>query len=34
MTDYNIDYYAWTNEQAQLLRTGQLHEIDLDHIIG
>lgn len=33
MTDYNADYYAWTNEQAQLLRTGQLQDIDLDHII-
>lgn len=33
MTDYNIDYYAWTNEQAQLLRTGQLQNIDLDNII-
>lgn len=33
MIDYNVDYYAWTNEQAQLLRAGQLQEIDLEHII-
>jgi hypothetical protein len=33
MTDYHIDYYAWTNEQAQLLRTGQVQNADLENII-
>ena len=33
MTDYNTDYYAWTNEQAQLLRTKQFQQIDLENII-
>lgn len=33
MTDYNTDYYAWTNEQAQLLRAGQLQNADLENII-
>jgi len=26
------DFYAWTQEQAHLLRTGQLHQIDLQNI--
>ncbi|KAA8403600.1 DUF29 domain-containing protein, partial [Acetobacter sp. DmW_125132] len=26
------DFYAWTNEQARLLRAGKLSEADLEHI--
>src|SRR5487761_1403224 len=26
--DYDRDFYAWTNEQARLLRTGELSAID------
>jgi Domain of unknown function DUF29 len=29
---YETDYYAWTQTQAQLLRSGQLHKIDVGHI--
>jgi len=31
-TLYDHDFYAWTNEQAGLLRTGKLSEADLEHI--
>lgn len=31
-TLYDQDFYAWTNEQAKLLRTGKLSEADIDHI--
>jgi hypothetical protein len=33
MINYETDYYAWTNEQAQLLRAGDLQHIDLKNII-
>ena len=29
---YDHDFYAWTQEQAQLLRTGKFNQIDFDHI--
>ncbi|MBB2170449.1 DUF29 domain-containing protein [Gluconacetobacter aggeris] len=29
---YDHDFYAWTNEQAGLLRAGKLSEADLEHI--
>ena len=29
---YDLDFYAWANEQAALLRTGRLSEADLEHI--
>lgn len=28
------DFYAWTLQQAQLLKTGRLDECDLEHLIG
>ncbi|WP_366547687.1 DUF29 family protein, partial [Salmonella enterica] len=27
-TRYEIDFYGWTQEQARLLRDGQLSELD------
>jgi hypothetical protein len=32
MGAYEKDFYAWTIEQASLLRAGKLHEIDLEHV--
>lgn len=29
---YEQDFYAWANEQAQLIRAGRLTEIDLDNV--
>jgi hypothetical protein len=29
---YETDFYAWANEQAELLRTGRVAEADLEHI--
>jgi hypothetical protein len=29
---YDQDFYAWANEQATLLRTGQLSAADIEHI--
>ncbi len=29
---YDHDFYAWTQEQAQLLRTGKLQLIDIQHL--
>ena len=31
-TLYDQDFYAWTNEQARLLRAGKLSEADIEHI--
>ena len=31
-TLYDSDFYAWTAEQAELLRAGRLSEADLEHI--
>ncbi len=31
-TTYDIDFYAWANEQASLLRSGRLAEADIAHI--
>lgn len=31
-TLYDRDFYAWANEQAALLRSGQLSAADIDHI--
>ena len=33
VTLYDQDLYAWAQEQAALLRTGKLHELDLEHLI-
>jgi hypothetical protein len=30
---YETDFHAWTQQQAQLLKTGKLADIDLDHLI-
>jgi len=29
---YERDFYAWANEQAELLRSGQLAQADIEHI--
>jgi Domain of unknown function DUF29 len=31
-TLYDQDFFAWANEQAQLLRAGRLSEADIEHI--
>ncbi|MBD2481929.1 DUF29 domain-containing protein [Planktothrix sp. FACHB-1365] len=31
-TTHETDFYAWTQEQVQLLKTGQLHQIDWQNI--
>ena len=31
-TTHDNDFYAWTQEQAHLLKTGQLHQIDWQNI--
>lgn len=31
-TQYEQDFHAWTQQQAQLLRAGQLADVDLAHI--
>ncbi len=31
-TNYDIDYYKWANDQAKLLRSGNLQDADIDHI--
>jgi|RhiMetdeSRZDD1v2_1073273.scaffolds.fasta_scaffold123394_6 Domain of unknown function DUF29 len=30
---YDQDFYAWTQEQAALLREGAVHELDLAHLL-
>jgi len=30
---YDSDFAQWTSEQAELLRTGQFDQLDVDHII-
>lgn len=30
---YDADFYGWTQEQASLLRAGQLAELDVEHLI-
>jgi hypothetical protein len=30
---YATDFYGWTQEQASLLRTGRLTELDRKHLI-
>jgi hypothetical protein len=32
-TIYDTDFYAWTQQQADLLRQGQLAELDVEHLI-
>jgi Domain of unknown function DUF29 len=33
MTSYNTDFYAWTKEQAQCLRTGRWAELDIENLV-
>jgi hypothetical protein len=33
MTSYNTDFYAWTTEQAQRLKTGQWSELDIENLV-
>ncbi|MGI9282050.1 MAG: DUF29 domain-containing protein [Endozoicomonas sp.] len=33
MADYDKDFYAWLNHQADLLENGQLNGLDLDNLI-
>ncbi|CAK0755867.1 conserved hypothetical protein [Gammaproteobacteria bacterium] len=30
--DYERDFYAWLIQNTQLMRNGQLHQIDIEHI--
>lgn len=30
---YEADFYRWTQEQASLLRTGRLAELDVEHLV-
>jgi len=30
---HDRDFYAWTQQQAQLLKAGRVHEADFDHLI-
>lgn len=30
---YDTDYYAWTQEQIQLLKLGKLHQLDIANLI-
>lgn len=32
-TPYDTDFYAWTQEQVRLLRTGRFEALDLTHLI-
>ncbi len=31
-SNYDLDFHAWTNEQAALLRAGKFAEADIEHI--
>ena len=33
MSDYQTDFYSWTREQAELLRSGRLDELDIVNLI-
>jgi hypothetical protein len=33
MIDYEQDFYGWTQEQAALLRAGQLNDLDITNLI-
>jgi hypothetical protein len=33
MTTYDKDFYGWTQEQAALLRAGQLNDLDIENLI-
>lgn len=33
MSDYQKDFYSWTREQAELLRSGRFDELDIVNLI-
>jgi len=33
MSNYNSDFYSWTQEQAALIRAGRLSELDLENLV-
>ena len=33
MTTYTQDFYGWTQDQANLLRTGRLSDLDIENLI-
>jgi Domain of unknown function DUF29 len=33
MSDYQKDFYSWTREQAELLRSGRFNELDIVNLI-
>jgi hypothetical protein len=33
MTSYSTDFYAWTKEQAQCLKTGRWAELDIENLV-
>ena len=33
MNNYNADFYAWAQQQAELLKAGRLSELDLENLI-
>lgn len=33
MTNYEQDFYSWTKEQAELLRSGQFNSLDIPNLI-
>ncbi|EPT1451923.1 DUF29 domain-containing protein [Escherichia coli] len=33
MREYDVDFYGWTQEQAELLRSGQLDALDLANLV-
>lgn len=32
MISYDKDFYSWTQEQASLLKSGQLNSLDIPHL--
>jgi hypothetical protein len=32
-TPYEQDFYAWTQQQVELLRSGHFHELDIENLI-
>src|SRR5471030_3288613 len=32
-TRYDSDFYGWTQEQAELLRSGNINQLDLDNLL-
>jgi hypothetical protein len=32
-TDYEVDFFAWSQEQARLLRSGRFSQLDVAHLV-